>query len=137
MNKLIILFGLFLIFSSKNIAQDIYTGNDIYVFHKSCNKVIEGRAGEQDHANLSYFTGWLTGITDVLSFWNILNPPEGLSAQQVANIMVSYMNKHPEARQQRAVHLLQWALEDAIPGCMNLKVLKVLLDNTPTEDKYK
>lgn len=100
------------------------TGADL--LHQCQKATIEKGMTESDVADLSYCVGFLRGMTTAFDFWRFAHskavkntPPaclaEGATNQELALVIVHYLNEHPTKLHEPYANVAIEALRDAYP----------------------
>lgn len=122
MNKLALLLFLgFLVTGSSLFAEETYTtGNQLKPACAAHTAVTPPDRGEALKAGvcIGFIDGWLQlamMLKPPLVSQELFCPPKGVTNQQVIDIVVKYMNDHPEKLHQPAAQILYDAISDSFP----------------------
>ena len=114
MRKLLLFTSILLLFTVTAFAQFI-TGNTLLASLKKYESLNRGvNLDDKDFLDLGKAWGYVTGVFDQLLDITI-DPPEGITAGQVADIVQKYLEEHPESRHERGSWLVTRALIEVWP----------------------
>ncbi|MBN1577389.1 MAG: hypothetical protein JW913_12600 [Chitinispirillaceae bacterium] len=122
MNKIILTFGIVILVIFTSNAQ--YTGNDLL---RGCKYIVRSENGEEldgyEAVQVSFWLGYLSGHTDSKvvqeKFCSKIGPycfpSKGVENQQIARIVIKYLEDNPEKLHYSARLLLGGALVKYFP----------------------
>ncbi len=89
-----------------------YDGNWLIKGWREHQKIMDSRAGERDYIAAASFSGYVTGVTDVINDV-FITIPVGSTRDQICQIVGNYLEKHPEKWTVAADILIADALKEA------------------------
>jgi hypothetical protein len=89
-------------------------GNNLLLWCKT-GDITSPSANAKSATLLGLCDGYILGIADTLQFLELIDRPEEASKQQAVDIVVKYLNDHPETRHKPAHYLVMMALGGAWP----------------------
>jgi hypothetical protein len=92
------------------------TGNTLMELVPGYKKVSgTGAAGATDYMSATDLRSYVTGVYDGLEGFNVFCSPNNTSTRQITNIVILYLENHPEQWDWPANEIIAAALKEAFP----------------------
>ena len=137
MKKAIILFGLFLIFSSQIYGQ--VNGNQVYEWYKAHIRYEGKNFNKSDIQASMLYKGYVVASFGMLKYLGIFTRFETPELRQMLDIFGKHLENYPQKRHQPGSFLFFIAMGRAFPNDINYKLMEKILDELTkqSEDQDK